>query len=90
MYIDNEKVCNKPLNFLLQFSTEKAMVLNGLIYIFVDPNEDSITAMRVEKHEMKKHRYKSQHFSNVTILKTVIPYYSWYTKNIKKLTFLYN
>ena len=52
------------------------MVLNGLIYIFVDPNEDSITAMRVEKHEMKKHRYKSQHFSNVTILKTVIPYYS--------------
>ena len=52
------------------------MVLNGLIYIFVNPNEDSIIAMRVEKHEMKNQRYKSQHFSNVTILKTVVPYYS--------------
>jgi hypothetical protein len=71
-----EKVCNKPLNFLLQFSTEKAMVLNGLIYIFVHPNEDSIIAMRVEKHEMKKQIYKSQHLSNATTLKTVIPYYS--------------
>ena len=75
-YINNEKVCNKPLNFLLQFSTEKAMVLNGLIYIFVHPNEDSIIAMRVEEHEMKKQLYKSQLLSNVTSLKTVIPFYS--------------
>jgi hypothetical protein len=72
----NEKVCNKPSNFLLQFSTEKAMVLNGLIYIFVHPNEDSIIAMRVEEHEMKKQLYKSQLLSNVTSLKTVIPFYS--------------
>ena len=75
MYINNEKLCNKPLNFLLEFSTEKAMVLNGLVYIFVHPNEDSIIAMRVENHQMKK-MYKSQHLSNVTTLKTVIPYYS--------------
>ena len=47
-----------------------------MVYIFGDPNEDSIIAMRVEKHEMKKQTYKSQHLSNVTTLKTVIPYYS--------------
>ena len=54
----------------------KSLFLNGMVYIFFHPNDDSIIAMRVEKHEMKKQRYKSQHFSNVTILKNVIPYYS--------------
>ena len=72
-----EKLCGIILNFLLQFSTEKAMVLNGLVYIFVHPNEDSIIALSVENHQMKK-IYESQHLSNanVTKLKTVIPYYS--------------
>ena len=53
------------------------MVLNGLVYIFVHPNEDSIIALSVENHQMKK-IYESQHLSNanVTTLKTVIPYYS--------------
>ena len=61
-----------------------------MVYIFSNPNEDSIIAMRVEKHKMKKQIYKSQHLSNVTTLKTVIPYYSWYTKNINtNLTLLY-
>ena len=60
----------------MQFSSEKALFLNGMVYIFSDPNEDSIIAMRVEKHKMKKQIYKSQHLSNVTTLKTVIPYYS--------------
>ena len=55
--------------------TEKAMFLNGMVFIFVYPNDDSIIAMRVENHEMKK-IYKSQHLSNVTELKNVIPYYS--------------
>ena len=67
---------NATNHFLMQCFTEKAMVLNGLVYIFVHPNEDSIIAMRVEKHEMKKQLYKSQLLSNVTTLKTVIPYYS--------------
>ena len=67
---------NATNHFLMQCFTEKAMVLNGLVYIFVHPNEDSIVAMRVEKHEMKKQLYKSQLLSNVTTLKTVIPYYS--------------
>ena len=51
------------------------MVLNGLVYIFVHPNEDSIIALSVENHQMKK-IYKSQHLSNVTTLKTVVTYYS--------------
>ena len=67
---------NATNHFLMQCFTEKAMVLNGLVYIFVHPNEDSIIAMRVEKHEMKKQLYKSQLLYNVTTLKTVIPYYS--------------
>ena len=50
------------------------MFLNGMVFIFVYPNDDSIIAMRVENHEMKK-IYKSQHLSNVTELKTIIPYY---------------
>ena len=45
-----------------------------MVFIFVYPNDDSILAMRVENHEMKK-IYKSQHLSNVTELKTIIPYY---------------
>ena len=52
------------------------MFLNGMVFIVVYPNDDSIIAMRVENHEMKKQIYKSQHLSNVTELKTVIPYYS--------------
>ena len=59
----------------MKFFTEKAMVLNGMVFIFVYPNDDSIIAMRVENHKMKK-IYKSQQLSNVTELKTVIPYYS--------------
>ena len=47
-----------------------------MVYIFSDPNEDSIIAMQVEKYKMKKQIYKSQHLFNVTTLKTVIPYYS--------------
>ena len=58
----------------MKFFTEKAMVLNGMVFIFVYPNDDSIIAMRVENHKMKK-IYKSQHLSNVTELKTIIPYY---------------
>ena len=63
------------MNVLIIFFTEKAMVLNGMIFIFVYPNDDSIIAMRVENYKMMK-IYKSQHLSNVTELKTVIPYYS--------------
>ena len=65
------------IKFPTTFSTEKAMVLNGLVYIFVHPNEDSIIALSVENHQMKK-IYESQHLfnANVTTLKTVIPYNS--------------
>ena len=59
----------------MKFFTEKAIVLNGMVFIFVYPNDDSIIAMRVENQKMKK-IYKPQHLSNVTELKTVIPYYS--------------
>ena len=45
-----------------------------MAFIFVNQNDDSIIAMRVENHEMKK-IYKSQHLSNVTELKTIVPYY---------------
>ena len=54
---------------------DKALYLNGMVFIFVHPNDDSIIAMRVENQQMKK-IYKSQHLSNVTELKTVIPYFS--------------
>ena len=56
------------------FFSEKALLLNGMVFIFVYPNDDSIIAMRVEIYGMKK-IYNSQHFSNVTELKTIIPYY---------------
>ena len=41
---------------------------------FVFELNDSIIAMSLENHQMKIH--KSQHLSNVSELKTVIPYYS--------------
>ena len=63
------------LNFQLSFFLDKALFLNGMVFIFVHSNDDSIIAMRVEKQQMKK-IYKSQHLSNVRELKTVIPYYS--------------
>ena len=74
IHILRNYICNNILNFLLQFSTEKTMLLNGMVYIFVDPNEDSIIAMCLENHQTKM--YKSQNLSNVTKLKAVIPYYS--------------
>ena len=74
-FMINEKLGKKPLNFLLHsFFSEKALLLNGIVFIFVYPNDDSIIAMRVEIYGMKK-IYKSQHLSNVTELKTIIPYY---------------
>ena len=66
----------KPIKFptAFFFFSEKALLLNGIVFIFVYPNDDSIIAMRVEIYGMKK-IYKSQHLSNVTELKTIIPYY---------------
>ena len=52
----------------------KSLFLNGMVYIFVHPNDDSIIAMSLKNHQMKM--YKSQHLSNATELKAVIPYYS--------------
>ena len=52
----------------------KSLFLNGMVYIFFHPNDDSIIAMSLKNHKLKM--YKSQHLSNATELKTVIPYYS--------------
>ena len=67
-------ICYKLFNFLSQFSIEKALFLNGMVYIFVHPNVDFIIAMSLENQQMKM--YKSKNLSHVTELKTVIPYYS--------------
>ena len=49
-----------------------------MIYIFVNPNKDSIIALSLEDHLMGEQElkiHKSQ-LSNVTTLKAVLPYYS--------------
>ena len=49
-----------------------------MIYIFVNPNKDSIIALSLEDHLMGEQELKihKSHLSNVTTLKAVIPYYS--------------
>ena len=60
------------------FLLGEALFLKGMIYIFVNPNKDSIIALSLEDHLMGQQElkiHKSQ-LSNVTTLKAVIPFYS--------------
>ena len=55
------------------------LILRGMLYIFVDPNENSILALSLKNpqevnQEMIVHKIKSG--TNATSLKNVIPYYS--------------
>ena len=62
----------------MYFLLGEALFLKGMIYIFVNPNKDSIIALSLEDHLMGQQELKIQksQLSNVTTLKAVIPYYS--------------
>ena len=54
------------------------LVLKGMLYLFVEPNEELVLALSLDTHQdgnihVNKHM---THLSNVTTLKAVIPFYS--------------
>ena len=56
------------------------LVMKGMLYIFVKPNQESILALSMEKTEKLSQQlifHKTQLPNTTTKLKNVIPYYSW-------------
>ena len=62
------------------FYKVKGMVLKGVIYIFVNPNPNSVLAFSLKSQQvlepMDTHHYPSA--LNVTEMKEIVPFYAWY------------
>ena len=61
-----------------QLSTGKVMVLNGIIYIFVEPNNDSILGFSLANQQIFQpmNTYYYPYEMNVKELKTIVPFYT--------------
>ena len=67
------------INQLSIFLPGKMLVMKGILYIFVKPNQESILALSMEKTEKLNQQlifHKTQLPNATTILKNVIPYCS--------------
>jgi hypothetical protein len=65
------------INQLFLFLSGKMLVMKGMLYIFVKPNQESILALSMEKSEELNQQlvfHKTQ-LPNATKLKNVIPFY---------------
>jgi hypothetical protein len=67
------------INQLSIFLPGKMLVMKGILYVFVKPNQASILALSMEKTEKLNQQlifHKAQLPNATTILKNVIPYCS--------------